>query len=132
EAVTGFLRDDAAPGHAARTVARLAALPVRYITEPMSTSAVTAAVGGVAFALALLLPLGRRDLLLWGLWLWLTVLPIALLDFARGTKHLEFVRYTLLASPALYAIIAAVLSTSRLALLRHLPPAVVALSCALA
>jgi hypothetical protein len=75
---TAFLRDDS-PGHVARTGVRIAALPVRYVAEPMTTSKLFAAAGGVAFVLALLLPLRRREMLFWSLWLWLTVLPVALL-----------------------------------------------------
>jgi uncharacterized membrane protein len=127
---TSFLRDDA-PGHATRTLTRLAALPVRYIAEPMTTSKFIATAGGVAFVLALLLPIRRREMLLWSLWLWLSILPIAALDLARGTRHLEFVRYTLLASPALYAIVASLLAERR-DWLRHLAPATVALACVLA
>ncbi|MEA2711136.1 MAG: mannosyltransferase, partial [Phycisphaerales bacterium] len=128
---TSFLRDDR-PGHAARTLLRVAALPVRFIAEPMTTSRGVAAAGGVVFVLALLLALRRRDLLLWSIWLWLTVLPLAALDLCRRTQHLEFVRYTLLASPALYAIAATLLSDRRERWIRHLPPLLVALACALA
>jgi hypothetical protein len=127
---TSFLRDDS-PGHFARTIQRVAGLPVRYIAEPMTTSKLIAAAGGVAFLLALLLPIRRRELLLWSLWLWLTVVPIFALDLARQTKHLDFVRYTLLASPALYAIVATLLADRRDSL-RHLPPAAAALACVLA
>src|SRR5439155_3084219 len=81
--------------------------------------------------LALLLPRRRKDLLLWGLWLWLTILPLLLLDLARATQHLEFIRYTLLASPALYAMIASALPAESKRL-RHVPPALVALACVLA
>jgi hypothetical protein len=89
-----------------------------------------AAVGAVAFALAIVLPLrGRGDLLLWGLWLWLTILPIFLLDLARKTQHLEFIRYTLLASPALYALIAAATARLKSAWMRSLPPALIVLAC---
>jgi hypothetical protein len=86
-------------------------------------------VGGIAFGLAVLLPLRRRDLLLWGLWLPLTVLPLVILDLARGTKHLEFIRYALLAAPAVYALVAGALLHSRSTIVRHLPPALAVLAC---
>ncbi|MGB7160391.1 MAG: glycosyltransferase family 39 protein [Tepidisphaeraceae bacterium] len=127
---TAFLRDDA-PGHATRTLLRAATLPARFFTEPAIGLIATAAAGGIAFVLAMLMPLRRRDLLLWALWLPLTILPMLALDLGRGTQHLEFIRYTLLASPAIYALVAGALSTSR-GLLRHVPPAVAVLSCLLA
>ena len=73
----------------------------------------------------------RRDLLLWALWLWLTVLPIVMLDLIRTTQHLEFIRYTLLASPALYAVVAAALS-DRPGKVRFLPPLLACIACVLA
>ncbi|MEO6435006.1 MAG: glycosyltransferase family 39 protein, partial [Tepidisphaeraceae bacterium] len=127
---TQFVQDDT-PGHAMRTLRRTALLPVRYFTEPMSHSVAPAAIGAVAFVLALLMPLllrDRRDLLLWGLWLWLTILPIAALDLSRRTQHLEYIRYTLLASPAIYAVAATALANRR-GWIRHLPPGVLALAC---
>ena len=150
---TTFLRDDARPGHATRTLARFAALPVRFLAEPMTTSRAVALAGGVAYVLALLLPLLRRrggtrgdtdasggdaapdhpgrDVLLWSLWLWLTALPLLALDLARRTQHLEFIRYTLLASPALYAILASMLADHAKRSMRHVVPALTALACAL-
>src|SRR5439155_10798706 len=124
-------RDDHGPGHAWRTLERFALLPVRYFTEPMSTSLAVAAIGAAAYLLALLLPRRRPQLSLWGLWLWLTIAPLAVLDLVRGTKHLEFVRYTLLASPAMYALLAGALPASS-GKLRHLPPLLTALACAMA
>jgi hypothetical protein len=106
---------------------------VRFIAEPMTTSRAVALAGGVAYVLALLLALRRRnEMLLWSLWLWLTVLPLLALDLARGTQHLEFVRYTLLASPALYAMLATMLADHAKSWMRHVVPALAALACALA
>jgi len=129
-ALTAFLADRS-PGHAARTALRFATLPVRFFTEPMTDSTAAAAIGVVAFFLAALLPVRRRDLLLWGLWLPLAVLPALLLDASRQTKHLEFIRYTLLASPALYALVAGALLHS-CGVLRHVPPALAVIGCCLA
>src|SRR5262249_11431689 len=71
----------------------------RSFTDPSPPSPPPALIGAVAFVLAIVLPFRRKDLLLWGLWLWLTILPVFALDLARQTQHLEFTRYTLLASP---------------------------------
>jgi hypothetical protein len=126
---TDFLRDDE-PGHVARTAMRTAALPVRYFTEPASNSQGFAMVGAAAFILAVMLAIQRPgEMLLWCLWLWLTIAPIVALDLVRRTQHLELTRYTLLASPAMYALIASALSSSRRALMRHLAPALVTLGC---
>jgi hypothetical protein len=123
---------DHAPGHASRTLTRVAMLPIRYFTEPMTHSRPAGAVGAVAFVLAMLLPLRRREMLLWGLWLLLTILPIVVLDCVRRTAHLDFLRYTLLASPALYAMVACATATSKTRWMRHVPPLLVALSCIMA
>jgi len=110
---TFFLADDA-PNRVIGNLQRLGALPVRYFTEPMSHSLPAAAItGGIALLLMPLLAVRRRDLALWPLWLWLTILPLLLLDVARGTQHLTYIRYTLLASPALYGIVAALLFDRR-------------------
>ena len=158
---TGFLRDDA-PNRVIGNLQRLGLLPARYFAEPLTaTRPVAAAAGGVALLLAPLLTARRRagDLTLWALWLWLTILPPFALDVLRGTQHLSYIRYTLLASPALYAIVAALLFDARRggdelsdrnadaqgdsagqssrqrrppSWIRHLPPAVVALGCLVA
>ncbi len=127
---TEFL-NDFAPGHLGRTALRTALLPVRYFTEPMGNVTLPASVGAVAFFLVLLLAWRRRELLLWALWLWLTVLPILILDLVRTTQHLEFIRYTLLASPALYAVVAAALS-DRPGKIRFIPPLLACIACTLA
>ncbi|MGB7160390.1 MAG: hypothetical protein WBD40_20145, partial [Tepidisphaeraceae bacterium] len=127
---TGFLLDDA-PGHALRAAGRFASLPVRFFTEPPERALAPAMVGAAAFALAVFLPLRRRELLFWSVWFLACTLPLALLDLARQTRHLEFVRYAILAAPALYALVAASLS-NRPGFLRHAPPMVAALACLLA
>jgi hypothetical protein len=114
-----------------RTALRAALLPVRFFTEPMGDVTAPAAIGAVAFALIVILAWRRREMLLWALWLWLTVLPIVALDLSRKTQHLEFIRYTLLASPAVYALVAAALSDSSRRL-RHLSPALALIACFLA
>ena len=47
----------------------------------------------------------------------------------RGTQHLAYVRYALLASPALYAIVASMLSDHPRRWMRHVPPLLIALAC---
>jgi hypothetical protein len=51
----------------------------------------------------------RRRPALWLFWLWLlgTAGLLLALDLARGTRHLSFIRYALLASPAVAVLLAA-------------------------
>ena len=118
-------------GHVARTLWRAALLPIRYLSEPTTTSQRFAILGAIAYLLPLPFLRRRPDLLLWALWLHLTILPIALLDISRSTRHLEFIRYTLLAAPALYAILSALL-IHKAGWWRHVIPATVVLAAALA
>jgi 4-amino-4-deoxy-L-arabinose transferase-like glycosyltransferase len=72
----------------------------------------------------------RPELLIWYLWLAGTIGFLAALDLLRTTHQLGFVRYTLLASPALYVLIAAV-PTQLGRIASHGIPAAAALFCAL-
>ena len=68
-------------------------------------------------------------MLLWCLWLCGTIFFIAAMDLIRGTFHLGFIRYTLIAGPAIYMSLAAVFGPDQRRWLRHIVPACVALSC---
>ena len=50
---------------------------------------------------------GRRDLLLWILWFYGTAGFVAIFDISHGAEYLHLLRYSILASPAIYAMIAA-------------------------
>src|SRR5208282_1461394 len=50
----------------------------------------------------------RKDVLFWLIWLAATAVPIAASDIFRHTTFLEFPRYTILASPAVYALLASI------------------------
>jgi hypothetical protein len=50
----------------------------------------------------------RANLMLWVLWLAGTVGMLAIVDLVRGSILLEYLRYSILAGPAVYAILAAV------------------------
>jgi hypothetical protein len=67
-------------------------------------------VSGILYILPLVLYRHRPDLLLWGLWLSCTAGAVLALDLAHQTDHLEYIRYTLLAGPAVFALVAAVTS----------------------
>jgi hypothetical protein len=101
---TDFLRYDA-PGHFMRTLGRLAITPPRLISDFFRVNA--AAVGtGVICVVAAYRARRHDDLLLWTTWLGATLGLVFLLDLTRGTQHLDHLRYTYLASPAMCGIIA--------------------------
>ena len=50
----------------------------------------------------------RKDALLWLLWIGGTALPVAGSDLFHHTTFLEYLRYTILASPAAYALLASI------------------------
>ena len=86
--------------------------------------------------LTLVLPLfrlwWRRDLLLWVLWMAGIIGSIAALDLARGLTLAGYPRYTILASPAVYAVLAAFDWPRRPILRDLLPIAILALLMVLA
>ena len=70
----------------------------------------------------------RPDLLIWACWLGGVVAVPLGMDIAHRTLHISFVRYTFLASPAVFALIAAGF-TRWPSLLKHLVPAAMTLLC---
>lgn len=125
---TDFLNDEG-PGRVLRTVARVAALPPRLFTEFLGGKVLPSILLGGIVLFAAWLARRRDDLLLWCLWLGGAVGLIAFVDLTRSTRHLHFLRYTLVAAPALYAIAATLLWPAR-GIARHLLPGVVMLTCA--
>lgn len=100
--------DETRPHPAIVTLARIALLPGRYLTELWGPAKPVS----VLVALLLFLPAlaWRRypPVMLWWLWFVCTLIPVALLDLLHHTKHLSIIRYTLLASPAMYVLLATV------------------------
>jgi hypothetical protein len=72
---------------------------------------------------------GRADLLLWYLWLLAAVAMPLSLDFAQDKQHLHWLRFTILAAPALYVLAAAVARRARAPAMRHVVPAIAVLIC---
>lgn len=109
------------PHHAQYTLLRLLALPGQCLFGEMAADAVYRAKTAVDWLFRLILlaitmlvlvfPLAllarRRDLLLWVLWVFATIGPVFLLDLIQHRTFLNYIRYTILASPAVYALIAA-------------------------
>lgn len=121
---------DYRPGHAWRTLMRIALLPMRSLNDPLLRAEPFAAAGIVLYFVPFLMLRKRPDLLLWGLLLCLPVAQVAATDFARSSRQLEFLRYTLCATPAVYAMVAAIAPANR-KWMRHALPAAGALSCIL-
>ena len=104
---------EAGPGHAAFTLRRLAALPVSLLADRQPVPAGYVAAGLLLYAAGLALTAGRRWPGVWPLWFAATAALLGGLDLARSTRHLQFVRYPLVAAPAVCAAVA-VLPTLRL------------------
>jgi uncharacterized membrane protein len=99
---------DLHPDHAIQML-RIAQLPMKYclgellaVHLPMAAHLVAAGV-----VVALMFRSRRQlDLLLWILWGVGIILSVAAVDLAHRSLTVQYVRYTVLASPALYAILA--------------------------
>lgn len=111
-----------------QTVRRVAELPLRLFTQSPIRPAWIGCFAGLLYVLPGLMLRRRRDLLLWWIWLVGYVLILAASDLARGARGLEWIRYTLVASPAVYALAAAMLADAR-GWGRHVVPAVLAIAC---
>ena len=106
-----FLREAHVQEHATLTLRRIIGLPIEFILGESRGEAITSWVVLTIFLFTVALPLirlyYRRDLLLWVLWALGTIGFVAAMDLARQTTLVGYPRYTLLASPAVYAVIAA-------------------------
>ena len=104
-ALVGWLHDPSTHP-AATTAARLLLLPGRFIADASGGFKAASTILASLFVLPLLA--GRRSpkVLLWWCWLVGTVAPVAALDWLQHDKHLAMIRYTLLASPAAYVLLA--------------------------
>jgi hypothetical protein len=126
---TNFLTDDA-PGRLLRLIGRLFATAPRLLNEYLSRNLAAMVVLALVLGSAVYLARRRRELLLWCLWFALSVGVVALFDLMRSTRHLHFIRYAMLASPAVYAILATLTARVREPTARHALPAMALLICA--
>lgn len=121
------------PRHILYTLERLIATPAQSIAPAtfMSPADLPPAVAWLVVP-AFLVPLvwlgHRRDLVLWYLWVAGVLTPIVLLDLFRSSMHLAFPRYTLLAGPGIFAVIAAGFSGLK-GPWRHAVPAMIVIAC---
>jgi len=101
---------DHSPHHLRDTLGRLSLLPGQFFLGEIFMRvypAVGIAVGTFAVLLWLAACFSRRpDALLWSLWLIGIVGSMVLVDVLRHAVFLYYLRYTILASPALYALVA--------------------------
>lgn len=124
----GFTRESETTANLPRTLERIASLPLRFFTEPMSGSRAVGYLASVIFIIPLLLLPKRRDLLLWCLLLITPILQVAASDVIRGGYSLLLIRYTFLATAPAYALVAAMLA-DKAGLIRHVVPLVISVSC---
>jgi len=87
--------------------------------------------GSVLFVLPWLLVHRRPGLLLWTIWFTCTVGFACAADLICSTRYLEEVRHTILAGPALCAILAGLMAAAR-PMIANAVPLMVSLACALA
>jgi hypothetical protein len=126
----GFSRSD--PGAPkSNELLTLALLPLRYFSTTQKQTSEIGCLGAVLYILPLLLIRRRPELLFWWMWLAVGVGAVALSDLLRDAHGLYWIRYTLAASPAAYALAALILAHLS-GWTRHLVPTVLALSSILA
>jgi mannosyltransferase len=106
-----FLREAHADEHAKLTLYRIIGLPTEFLIGESRGEALSSDLVLAIFLFTMILPairlIRRRDLLLWVLWTWGTIGFVAVMDLMRQTTLVGYPRYTILASPAIYAAIAA-------------------------
>jgi uncharacterized membrane protein len=108
--MTAWMKENV-PDHFERTVQRLLKIPGRFLLDPAQWLIVSVGVAGVILLLAGLLT-GRKALLP-ALWLIMAIGFVAANDFSRSTYQLEVIRYTVLATPAFYLLVAATLGEGK-------------------
>ena len=126
-----FLQEALVARHGDLTLRRIIGLPAEFIFGESRGEAILPRAALILALLTLVLPLirlwWRRDLLLWVLWMAAIIGSIAALDLARGLTLAGYPRYTILASPAVYAVLAAFDWPRRPILRDLLPIAILAL-----
>lgn len=96
-------------GHITRDLHRLALLPHQLILEPHSEASPIAYLTAALLVIPFMLLRRRPELLLWCLWLCGTLFFIASIDLLRSTLHMAYIRYALIAGPAIYVLLASLL-----------------------
>ena len=107
---TAFLVETG-PAHFLHTAVRLVVQPALLLAPLPHPWRWVLLVGSVVWLYPLIFRRSRPELLPPFLWMAGTLAVVALLDLTRSTKHLEYPRYTLLAAPGAYLVIASLIST---------------------
>jgi uncharacterized membrane protein len=97
-----------APDHLFKTFRRVALLPIEFLFEPTRNSDIPAAFSAVLYVIPFLLVRRHPRALLWGLWLCCSVGLVLAVDVISSSRQLEFLRYTIAGSPAVYAILVSI------------------------
>ncbi|HSV16554.1 MAG TPA: glycosyltransferase family 39 protein, partial [Tepidisphaeraceae bacterium] len=119
------------PNHLVRTGWRLATLPISLLCDRRPIPMYYAS-GLLIYLAAAVLAWRRRIWSIWPVWFAGIVAVPGVLDLLRATRHLEYIRYSLLAGPAVYIVIAHLFFESpRFRFMAHIVPAVVVLCCVL-
>jgi hypothetical protein len=121
---------DSSSHHFTSTFERLALLPARFLAEPVEAMRPIAALMALVCLIPFALLRKRRHLLLWALWVPACAAPALITDMISGSASLERVRYTLLASPGVYALFSMLCGKAN-PLFKHLVPALATLYCLL-
>jgi uncharacterized membrane protein len=108
-----FLREAHMEKHGKLTLYRVIGLPAEFLFgEPRGEALARRApnVVLIIFLLTMVLPIlrvaRRRDLLIWVLWMAGNICSVVLVDLLHDTTMAGYPRYTLLTSPAIFALIA--------------------------
>lgn len=106
-----FLRETHVDEHFKLTLYRIIGLPTEFLLGESRGEALPSNLVLTIFLFTIVLPvirlIRRRDLLLWVLWILGAIGFVAAMDLARQTTLVGYPRYTILASPAIYVVIAA-------------------------
>jgi hypothetical protein len=110
KAPAGWLADRSS-SHLQYTRERIGGLPSIYLFGAEKTDGMPEVVLVLIFLVAVVIPwvrlIRRPDMLLWCIWFAGTVAFVAAIDFTHPTAYLSFIRYTILASPAVFAVLGA-------------------------
>ncbi len=90
------------------TFARILLLPGRYLFDSKGPLQAASIVVAIVFLVPLLIRGRKSATMFWWLWLVGTILPVAAEDLIHHYKQLGLIRYTLLAAPAVYILLATV------------------------
>jgi 4-amino-4-deoxy-L-arabinose transferase-like glycosyltransferase len=100
------------PDHFHMTLLHLVGMCGQWLVGPRFAALVPPGLLALIAGVALIWPMVRlpvrRDTSLWLIWIAATAGPLAASDLLRSSSFLGFLRYTILASPAVYALLASI------------------------